>query len=114
MGEQELKDLVNRTALIIRQRKDLEAKEEVYKKKIQEALSKDNVDSFTTSLVTVSKVNRNTYSYSPEVQNMEKELKLKKSQEEIYGVAKETTKSYYMYSLNKEFVKDEYDDFGDI
>jgi hypothetical protein len=45
---------------------------------------------------------------------MEKELKLKKSQEEMYGDAEVTMKSHYMFVLNKEFVKDEYNNFGDV
>lgn len=114
MENLELKELINKTAIVIRQKKELEAKEEAYKKRVQEFLSKCNIDTVTTSLVTVTKVNRKSYSYSPEVQNIEKELKLKKSQEEIYGIATEKLKSYYMYSLDKEFARDEYDDFSDI
>jgi hypothetical protein len=114
MEENKMRELLNKTAIVIQQRKELEDKENGLKKELQVELDKADISSLMTTMITVTKVTKKSFTYSPEIQNMEKELKLKKSQEEIYGVAKETFKSHYMYVLNKEFVKDAYDDFGDI
>jgi methionyl-tRNA formyltransferase len=114
MENVKIERLLNRTAILIQQRKELEEKENALKKEVQEALVEEDLSTLSTPHITVTKVTKKTYTYSPDIQNIEKELKLKKSQEEIYGVAKETFKSHYMYVLSKQFVKDAYDDFGDI
>jgi hypothetical protein len=114
MEDNKLKDLLNRTGVLIKQRKELEDKENGLKKEVQAELEKMDLSSLSSSLVTVSKVTKKSYTYSTETQRMEKELKLKKNQEEMYGEAEVTMKSHYMFVLNKEFVKDEYNNFGDV
>ena len=113
MENEKIERLLNRTAILIQQRKELEDKENALKKEVQEALIEADLSTLSTSMISVVKVTKKSFTYSPAIQLLEKELKLKKSQEEIYGVAKETVKSHYMYTLSKQFVKDAYDDFGD-
>lgn len=114
MENEKIERLLNRTAILIQQRKELEDKENALKKEVQEALIEADLSTLSTSMISVVKVTKKSFTYSPAIQMLEKELKLKKSQEELYGVAKETLKSHYMYTLSKQFVKDAYDDFGDI
>lgn len=114
MENAKIEQLLNRTAILIQQRKELEDKENALKKEVQEALIEADLSTLSTSMISVVKVTKKSFTYSPAIQMLEKELKLKKSQEELYGVAKETLKSHYMYTLSKQFVKDAYDDFGDI
>jgi len=113
MENEKIERLLNRTAILIQQRKELEDKENALKKEVQEALIEADLSTLSTSMISVIKVTKKSFTYSPAIQLLEKELKLKKSQEEIYGAAKETLKSHYMYTLSKQFVKDAYDDFGD-
>ena len=113
MENEKIDRLLNRTAILIQQRKELEEKENALKKEVQEALEEAGLPTLSTSMISVIKVTKKSFTYSPAIQMLEKELKLRKSQEEIYGVAKETVKSHYMYTLSKQFVKDAYDDFGD-
>jgi len=113
MENEKIDRLLNRTAILIQQRKELEEKENALKKEVQEALEEAGLPTLSTSMISVIKVTKKSFTYSPAIQMLEKELKLRKSQEEIYGVAKETLKSHYMYTLSKQFVKDAYDDFGD-
>lgn len=113
MENEKIERLLNRTAILIQQRKELEEKENALKKEVQEALIEADLPTLSTSMISVIKVTKKSFTYSPAIQMLEKELKLRKSQEEIYGVAKETLKSHYMYTLSKQFVKDAYDDFGD-
>lgn len=113
MENEKIERLLNRTAILIQQRKELEDKENALKKEVQEALIEGDLSTLSTSMITVVKVTKKSFTYSPEIQRLEKEIKARKSQEEIYGTAKETLKSYYMYTLSKQFVKDAYGDFGD-
>ena len=113
MENAKIERLLNRTAILIQQRKELEDKENALKKEVQEALIEADLSTLSTSMISVVKVTKKSFTYSPEIQMLEKDIKAKKSQEEIYGVAKETVKSHYMYTLSKQFVKDAYDDFGD-
>lgn len=114
MENEKIERLLNRTAILIQQRKELEDKENALKKEVQEALEEADLPTLSTSMITVVKVTKKSFTYSPEIQMLEKDIKAKKSQEEIYGVAKETLKSHYMFTLSKQFVKDAYDDFGDL
>lgn len=114
MENEKIERLLNRTAILIQQRKELEDKENALKKEVQDALIEQDLSTLSTSMITVVKVTKKSFTYSPEIQMLEKDIKARKSQEEIYGVAKETLKSHYMFTLSKQFVKDSYDDFGDI
>jgi methionyl-tRNA formyltransferase len=114
MENAKIERLLNRTAVLIQQRKELEEKENALKKEVQEALVEEDLSTLSTPHITVTKVTKKSFTYSPEIQRLEKDIKAKKSQEEIYGVAEETLKSHYMYVLSKQFIKDAYDDFGDI
>ena len=114
MENVKIEQLLNKTAILIQQRKELEDKENALKKEVQEALIEADLSTLSTPMISVIKVTKKSFTYSPEIQRLEKEVKARKSQEEIYGIAKETLKSHYMYMLSKQFVKDAYDDFGDI
>lgn len=114
MNALELNKLLDRTAELIRKQKVLKAEEDSLREIIQKELETSDISTLSTQKVTVTLVSKKSYVYSIKVQEWEKELKQMKTQEEKYDVAKLTMKSHYMYSLNKDYVKDEYDNFGDI
>ena len=74
MENEKIERLLNRTAVLIQQRKELEEKENALKKEVQEALIDQDLSTLSTSHITVTKVTKKTYTYSPDVQNIEKEL----------------------------------------
>jgi hypothetical protein len=78
---------------------ELEAKEKALKPEILALMEDDKV---TTDFGNFTKAKRISWTYSPKLEKLEEDLKVKKHEEEERGIAVATEKEYLLFKPNKE------------